>query len=245
MNNRGKPGRLAATIMVAVMVLFIPIWALAYTSVAIDGINRLIDIFPGPDSPELAEDIAAQIGAPNTDYAPSSASEFDTVTTISLPNSDVKYIYGIEHCANLINLLVPGNYLADDKLDVLSDAPLIRYLDLSRNQLTSKVLPYIAHLPLDILNLSGNKLTAENLEALPASVKDLNISNNGIGDEGATKITVGLTGLTKLNLSKTRMATFPPEAGLPGTVMGEARPIQEIRCLWVSGILPEFSVRLV
>ena len=218
MNNRRKPARLAAAFMVAVLAFFVPLWALAYTSVPVNGLNRLIDIFPGPDSPELAEDIAAQIGAPDTNYAPSSASEFDLVTTISLPNSDVKYIYGIEHCANLINLLVPGNYLTDDKLDVLADAPLIRYLDLSRNQLTPRSLPYIAHLPLDILNLSGNKFTAENLEALPASVKNLNVSNNDIGDAGATKIAARLTSLTKLNLSGAGItddgaATL---AGMPG-----------------------------
>lgn len=189
-----------AAAVLALLLMFVPSGAYA-AGAAPDGSHRLIEIFPDSDSPALAVDIAAQIGAPDTDFMPASQAAFDNVTTVSLPTSDVKYIDGIQYCRNLKYLYLPGNMLADEALGTLVGMAYVSHLDLSDNRLTSAAFAHISGLPLETFLVNGCGIGADGWESLPASITVFELSDNDIGDKGAEAISARFPALVELDVS--------------------------------------------
>jgi Leucine-rich repeat (LRR) protein len=108
--------------------------------------HSLAEIFPALGNTALAEDIADQIGAPDTNYIPTSQSEFDGITTVSLPDSGLEGIDGIQYCGSLEYLFLPGNMLRDGALGALGGMQSLLYLDLSGNNISDAGAQLIAQM---------------------------------------------------------------------------------------------------
>jgi uncharacterized repeat protein (TIGR02543 family) len=163
------------TVALGVALLLSPVMAVhspAYAAGATpDGTHRLIEIFPGGDSSALAEDIARQIGAPDTDFMPVTAAAFDAVTTISLPAGGVRSLAGIEYCHSLTHLYLPGNLLTDDSFATLGSSTSVTHLDISGNGIGDiGAAAAASKLPsLGFLDISGNRVGSAGLAALRAA----------------------------------------------------------------------------
>ncbi|MDR2486990.1 MAG: InlB B-repeat-containing protein [Clostridiales Family XIII bacterium] len=216
-------------LLLALLLLTLPLCAVPPTEASAlsydkppNGQNRLIDIFPDR---EVAWDISAQMGKRNLNYVPQGAAEFDRITTLSLPYSDVSSIYGIQYCRNLKNLYLEGNLLTDVHLEVFGDGPThpkLAALELSGNDITSKGLPHLSGLPLTKLIARDTRITAENIEKLPGTLTVLRLSGAAIGDGGAQRVAKAYTHLTELELSANgigdsgaaALAAMPGRAGM-------------------------------
>ena len=182
-----------------ISVLIVPASVYAYQTLPPDDTNKLSDIFPDA---VLAKDIADIIGQTgNFDYVPSDESEFDNVTAVSLPNSDVTNIYGLEYCNKLTNLYIPGNKCEERVMEVLADLNELKVLNLARNNFSSGVLSYLKDLSITELDLSENDFTSDNTDILPQTLVELDMSNNMIDDTGAKAI-ADLPSLKILDLSQ-------------------------------------------
>jgi uncharacterized repeat protein (TIGR02543 family) len=170
--------------VILILVCIFPVTTFAYDAPAPDGSNTLLQLFPDP---VVAEDISLQIGeGGDTSFIPDGESAFDGVTTVSLPNSEVNSLVGLQLCQNLENLILNGNDLKDSDLDVLADMPSLANLNLSGTGIgDAGAIKIAGHLTgLTILNLSDNEISDDGAEVLTgitdANVIDLNLNGNHI-----------------------------------------------------------------